>query len=703
MTITVDITAPGGLFSPAATGDGQSVTDTISISNGSNVLHTTGITFTSADVGKVLFFSYPSPTNNNTFIGGVITAQGGNTATLTNTFTGTTLTSSSQTVSWGHDDGSAFSAFNTWAVANQGSNNIVLIIPSGKNCLSDNMPQFALGIKNLTVSGYGGALTAANDLNPGQNFIDFTNTNSSLAATVTAGATSVSLLTPSENTRFPSNQWCVLTGVCLQTASNPPNPGFFEYLQVGTNPGTGVIPFTSPLKNTYKQTWPLYDGGSPSTFSQGGPATLYALDSTWDSVLILEGLTIASPSVFIAARSVTLQDVTFNAGAGNDGLAPHAAQTFTMNNVTHTNAALMEADKMIDTLVINGGTYGEILIASACLANQMTISGATIATLAGSPISGSVSNCTIGTLAVGSTHFGVTDQMTFTACAINTTLEAFGSIETNIDTNYQMANGVISIATATLLTLVFPLAWAVPGAHCMFGRYSGGIISEGYPFQVLDLYQDATNTYVKTNLPGGFPNVPRDGTTGLSIWAHPCPNITFNACTGNYQISSLAGAIPARPFLSYNRRTFFAGDLPLYTGQTLPENLVFGRITSITVTVNVPYSGVDTPLLMNLNPFGLAVIDAYGNEVSYNPLINLSQAGTRTILPGVATAGLSGDTIPTLAGSVWLETQYAPVVNADISGQGSPVSVTIQINTDQGIPPVPDDINSPLGLASSEW
>ena len=296
------------------------------------------------------------------------------------------------------DDAPAFAAFNTWALAQTLS--IVLTIPKGRSCTFKTYSAgswFAKGIKKLTVSGYGATLSDNNGagiffLAAKAQYQD--NAHSARLATVSAGASSVELTNagttcaPNCAALFAVGQYALITGYDLQGLWNAPygypsNPHYFEYVQiVGKNPNTGVITFGSPLKNTYKSTWPNYNSGSGGEVDNGGPATLYALDPSWDMEVEYQGLTIARPTAqtYAAGRSVTYRDVTFT---GVGCAIPTQNKLWQVINSTGPNCDI-EADKLVESIVITNSTINSIHFQSSSI-DLFTASGSTFTQILGSP------------------------------------------------------------------------------------------------------------------------------------------------------------------------------------------------------------------------------------------------------------------------------------------------------------------------------
>jgi hypothetical protein len=266
---------------------------------------------------------------------------------------------------------------------------IELDIPSGSVCQWLSTPTtFATGIKKLFVMGYGA--TIKRGFWGGGYGIKETYVNSARTNDVSAGANSVSLRTLSDTSRFSVGSRGLIGGVDLMGPQGyPPNLAIFEYVQItGMNPSTGVVTFSAPLKYSYKSTWPYYPYSptNPSRYDNGGPATLYALDPSWDSEVEYRGITVANPSTepgqtYVNARKATLTDMNFNCSGGSYGLAPTQVKDMVLNNVNQT--CQMEVDKLVDNLTIHGGTYEQLMFQSSDGSNLFTMDNATLNTLNG--------------------------------------------------------------------------------------------------------------------------------------------------------------------------------------------------------------------------------------------------------------------------------------------------------------------------------
>jgi len=568
------------------------------------------------------------------------------------------------------NDNSAFTAFNTWALNWQQSNSglIELDIPLGAVCMFTSGGGgnfFAKGIKQLKVTGYGATLSdnggAGNGffLGGAGEFND--NAHSARVATVAAGASSVTLLTPSQTSLFTFGNYALMTGLDMQGYGYPSNQRFFEYVKVASiNSGTGVITFTAPLTNSYESTWPLYTPGGAFQIDEGGPATLYALDPSWDTQVEYDGLTIAQQGqTYANGRSVTYKDVTFTgSGCG----VPTQDMSFAFENVSATNCDI-EVDKLIDSLTIASSTIRQLLFQSASV-NTFTMSSSTITnTMNGSPIDTHMNNVTIANVAPGAYAYGESDEFDCTNCVLSN-VTPLGFSTSFSSAGYTMQNGVIASNDSSN----GPVSWAVPGKT----YFLGGTYAYELPFSVTDITQTGTTTYVHTSLGGGLP--PIFGGVA-SVKTDPAPEFTCTNCTGSADAVDLSGAPPGAPLWSYSKRT--------YTGNTASALIpIFGKLDSVEVNVTTPYTGGSS---LNFNLDGPFILTGTARTI-WSPTVNPKVAGERDITATTTSGAQSGDSITAPGQGTWLlNNQITPQFNTNISGQSTsswPV-ITLEMQTDQ--------------------
>lgn len=352
-------------------------------------------------------------------------------------------------------DDTAFLAFRSWAIANQGSSRITLTLDSGRNFRITDFPcqrPFS-GVKNLVVIGYGATLTmpvGSSGFCVGGYGIIQDDQHHALMQTVSAGSYSVTLLTVAQTSRFSVGQWVMAAGIDLQGFGYPPNPGFFEYLQIATIDAVGgVITFNGPLANSYKSTWPSYFAGNGGAAPNGGPAMLYSLSPTWDTQVEIRGLTINSiGQTGCDGRDITLRDVVIADAAG---AIPSQNLRWRAINCDYS-LAQVEVDKMVVSAEWSGSTIRRIDIQSSSIQNVKLTNGTTVTDYVnGTALTNNFNNSTINELRIGATGYGGTQSISADSSVISKiTLQGVvdtGTVGTNAGVNnaYGMSSGLISV------------------------------------------------------------------------------------------------------------------------------------------------------------------------------------------------------------------------------------------------------------------
>ena len=117
-----------------------------------------------------------------------------------------------------------------------------------------------------------------------------------------------------------------------------------------------------------------------------------------------------------------------------------------------------------------------------------------------------------------------------------------------------MSGGVLAIPNSYLEASEETMGWAVPGNNVCWADYQNFDCVQ--MFQITDLTQDATNTYIHTNAPGGgFPTT-WTPVNVLGIRVHPAPIATFTNVTGSPTAVMLSDAAAAGlPMFSYFDQT----------------------------------------------------------------------------------------------------------------------------------------------------
>lgn len=607
-------------------------------------------------------------------------------------------------------DTPSFAAFRNWAINTWQASNVGVInlyIPPGSDCkYSDEGIGIFSGIKKILVSGYGTTLNGTYFHIAGDSQWQ-DNNHSTRIATVSAGANSVTF-DPTSSTQvsscntnascaalFTVGGWAVVAGIDLQTGVGfPTNPFYFQYVYItGINASTGVVTFDAPLTDTYKSTWPHYPGDG--TIDWGGPATLYVFHPGWDTEVEWQGVTFTAPNPIDApGRQVVFRDVTFTA-SGIACVYPTANKSFSMTNATMTNCT-MEADKFVEAMSLTNVTISQIAFQSSGSSKQFTANNLTASTLVGTPQASVISNSSItGELRPGPTTYGRANSISL----LNSNIGALGNplngaiggipYRGKMDEGFQnisglsMSGGVISFPNAYINSATAQLGWAAPGNNIC---WSDDNSSCAQIFQITDMTQDATNTFIHTSLAGGLPSY----TVGkLGVRLYPSAQFTCSGCSGDPNAVGLNSATPGAPLYSYGKRTYVNADTAaqLYWP-------IFGTLSKLNITVNTAYTGVLGSTLTPRTLFAQWMTTAL-SLVSYTPaIVNEKVGGLRSLdatggYPATWSGAQSGDTLTTLTQALWANTLFVPNLTDISSDPSHPMSVTVEVVTNPGlvIPP----------------
>jgi hypothetical protein len=702
--ISYNIVTDGGA---ACNGDVRTVSRSVSIGRGARALSISADTFSSGDVGKAIVV--PGAGNG----GGKLFAHIASFTNAQNVMLDrgavTGLSAASKDISYGTDDAPKFMAFNKWARENQAGKQVVLTVPKGTNCwfgssvwsTSVNIANaWAAGISNLVVEGagatvnsVGGAAFWLGGRGVCQAGIASANGCSARIETAQAGAKKITL-TPSSLaagyiTRFPVGKWVMLGGLDTQGLWKapygfPPNQTFFEWRQItAVDPATGVITLDRPLSNTYLSTWPNYNQGNNHEADNGGPATIWAVGDTWNSTIEYRGLTINQEGqTYSPARHVTYRGVTF--GGGHGGI-PTQNETWSAINSSFPDVN-METDKLIGTMTMDGVTIRQIKFQSSSTDRLIMKNSIVTKMLDGTAKRAEITDSQLGTFKVGAYAYGVASgPVVCTRCAV-TTFDFYGGFTQKSHlSSYSMNDGVISFPNTAATSYDPAHRWVVPGATVFWT--APGYLTIG-SFKVQAVTQDATNTYVQTDAPGGFPSIggPISYRTGVM------PRFTCDACSGDPALMATniqSGATPLAPLATYSRRSY----APNGASKNLGSLVVIGKLVSLTINVTQAYTGTDPAIL---NPTGeyhnFTVKQSDWSRYDWWPTINLKVAGERIITPSGVTCnglpgGCSGDLNMTVPEAIWIPNGMGPSLPSRLSGGGTLPKFTITAKTDQEVLP----------------
>jgi len=541
--------------------------------------------------------------------------------------------------------------------------------------------------------------------------------HSGATASVSAGATSVTLLTPAYVSRFAVGTYAMMTGFGLQKGGFPSNHQRFEYVYItaidsdGGSPTYGKVTFFNPLANAYLSTWPLFLGeaGTPpppenGNYSLGGPATLYALDARFNHTAVINNLTFAHhPQMGVAGLNLTLNNCVFESIWG-----PHvtACKTAVLNDCLGV-LCTMEVDKLVTSFTMNGCDWGGLAFQSASITEFIADNTDIRYSVSGTPYKATFRNgSTIGTVSgVGAltpgAGYGYSNELIVTSSQVKN----FGAASTH-ESGYRIpgkngsnnganvdwpgiSGGVITvpIPSAPDYSEIYTPLWPVTdGKAFLRDDVDGSTVGL---FRITNVTQSGSNALVTTTLPGGWPS--RSGHK-IGLVLHPAPICTFTSVTGCPEVVDLSNAGAAGlPLYSYSKRTY-DGSIA-----TMPYWQVWGRVKKVVVIVTQAYTGAfggAVTLALGIQASGSLVKMSDYSNTTWAPTIDLKRTGTRTfdatagtypVASWSNTATAHADVLPGMTEALWAPGNFRPSmtdVSAEVAGL-RPV-FSIEVITDQG-------------------
>lgn len=624
------------------------------------------------------------------------------------------------------NDVAAFNSWNAFARATTTNTNgqlIELYIPPGKQCMFTSgsvvTNNVLSGLKNSRLMGYGASFSGASGWAIGptvagggicQRGINEATGCSARMNSVSAGATSVFINTNSFSgslatlcARFTAGRWAAVTGFTLQGGGFPPNPNYFDFVQIASTANctsTGEISFTTPLANSYLSTWPEYFSGSAGEADDGGPATIYALGQFWGGESAIYGLAIDGTNATKATgRKVTLVDVT---QTGAICFWPGENQILTYTSYVGLNCDL-EMDKLTTTVVFNNVTLKRFHTQSSSIDN-LVVNGGTFSTgIGGTPKNATISNATIPTLQIGPIAYGTPVSASCTNCVITNTMTGFGNSAKGAIPGFDIGANVAYTVSGGVFSTPWSLAVSASTdngsgfARLTVPTTSG--LSAGYAFSSSGVYSpcggacNVTVTAVinSTQFDANITSASATGSGTLKTdppwWASPGTNLSASGQNAAFGVSAfqvtgvtqnsthvfvattLAGGYPNVPLSSgksnlptqglrwtctncsgNSQAVDFSGAPPnipfasysrrTWTNSTALDSYpLWGKVTSIKINVTQAYTGSTSPLRFD---FSENTVLPAGTGQFYLPRINLRQAGLRTITPAGVTCDTGG-------------------------------------------------------------
>lgn len=694
--ITVDLISPGGAFSPGANANTQDITQTFSITSGTNTLTcNSGSPFSStpnAENGKYFMLrGAGSSGESSLWLFGTVTASTANTLTLSTNATKTLSAASAQLI-WGSDDGPAFRAFNDWARVQADS--ITLTLGSGaKNFMAFTSDSGGSGARGggitwgipypVRILGNGSSQTkfyfttvfkslslcATFYLKSGTGVYPSTSAYIARLDSVAVGATTLQCKTTADAALFGSGalttgRGALLAGLDTMGTGQPPNPFVYEYVEMSNvNTSTGLITLAAPTVNAYSDTWPHFNDGFVGIEpDHGGPATLYVLDPGWNVDATFEGIHfVLGPTggqAHSKGRNMTFRDIKLSDG---NGLIPSGSKSVEFYNCD-LSTYQQEIDKITEYVKYDNTQTGQFRFQSS-VDRVDFVNGSVASSFNGTPRYLSIENATVGNVIAGASSFGRDDIFTTTGSTFSGSFNYGGIGDTGdnthvLKTDYTLSSsGVITMPRAGR---DYPgLRWALPGTRCFFsGREVGGsnrIVDWGPMFTVLSVTADATNIYVQTDWP--FTNGFESWMTKINVVPALTMSFAADTTTSNAGVQTLMAATAAGRTLpgTYTNATLNGATCGVVTGTDqyngpLPTG---GRLVSLKVNVTTPYTGDASALT-----WGKAtqyLLSAGGASFqTWNPQFDLRTTGLRTITPSGVTGAVGADSLSAPPTNAWL-------------------------------------------------
>ena len=395
------------------------------------------------------------------------------------------------------DDSPAVVRWLAWARA-QGSTPVELYMPPLNYHFADENG-LTNGLINATISGYGASVDSL--FIGSVNLLPQDYAHSARIQTVAAGATSVTLVNAADVSKFSVGQWILVTGLGLQAGpSFPPNFQYNEYRQI-TGISGSTISFGDGLRFSYESTWPEIDMNHVQNMDVAGPATIYALSPQFDSTHSYYGLTVTnSDGTFFGGRNIILDGMSFE----GLGPSPSLSQSIIIRN--SQIGVQNEVDKAVEHLEydhVTGIGLAQIYVQSSSV-TDLVVSNSTLGSLNGTPQNTTISNSSLDLLNVGPDFFGQGGSITVSDSTIARVTTSAHGVPPSL---FTFNDGVFTVANASATEV---WQWAVPGHEYFICFYDGSIHmtdDNGHVtrFKVLDVWQDATYTYVNTDLGATLP------------------------------------------------------------------------------------------------------------------------------------------------------------------------------------------------------
>lgn len=274
--------------------------------------------------------------------------------------------------------------------------------------------------------------------------------------------------------------------------------------------------------------------GHTQSMDLAGPATVYAMPAAFDGEHQYIGLTnTAAAETFMGAGKSTIIDGMSFSGLGPN---PSAGKSVIIRNTQF--GTFNEIDKCVEYLEYDNCTgtgSAQLQVQSAGVMRFVVKGGSVVTTIGGTPFSTSIENSTVGALYEGPLLNGVSDNITVSGSTVSSVV--LGAYKLDLSkVSWSFSGGTFSFPTSDSRTKNEVAQWAVPGYKAAIGYYDGTLhtvdnLGNTTVFKVLDIRQDATTTYVDTDL-ASIPATTFAGGNPPNVYAHyGAKTITGSATT----------------------------------------------------------------------------------------------------------------------------------------------------------------------------
>lgn len=433
----------------------------------------------------------------------------------------------------------ALSAFNTAYSAFSGHTR--LTIPAGTYAHSGDQWWGRLGGDRLTIAAPGTTISGIGGFAKIAMFDDAT--HHANIATVSSGASTVSLITSAETSRFSVGQWTVVAEGDLQGYGSPINPWKFEFKKIASI-GSGTLTFTEALEKSYSSTFPNYFAGGGGAPYGGGPATVYGLSDEWDQEIEMQGVTVPDfGGLFYGkTRVAKYTDCSF----ATYGPCPTVNLLCVIRRTT-TIATELEVDKLVQRLESYDNNYHAIVFQNSAVNELISTNDTCASGQYWRGVAGGQS--VITNLSTPTFWFGVKGYGVVTG---TTTLVNCNAAAASYDTSYRFAlsdygqpgSGALTITSSS------PQRWAIPNGWCAIVDGSGNF--SGITFQVTNVAFSGGVTTISTTLSTPVPGSSGGFSSPWYIVPHPGKDTTLITCTGNSVFTTASGNPANSPIFGWS-------------------------------------------------------------------------------------------------------------------------------------------------------